>query len=213
MPKVSKLETKKIINFQTGKTVIECESTTMNIGSEPAFIKLYLGNIMYLSDIPPHLSAVMMCILKKVPYFDDEEPSIVLNKNVKQNIANTLGMSYQSVANSIVKLVKGQLLYHIGSQRSASYLINPHIFGKGHWKDVRKLQLHVDFEPNQTTFWTEVSCADVPKDERGVVEDMLFLQKKQKERKAKKIAHQNKEYEELKAQIRKELEEEMKRAE
>ena len=211
MAKIVSVKKEKIVNFKTGKTVVEYESSTVNVGSEPEFIKIYLGSIMYLKDMPTNLAAIMMCILKQTPYSDSENVTVILTKDVKEDIAAELRLSYQTVVNAIVKLVKGKILFHQGSIRSARYLVNPYIFGKGHWKDVKKLQLHVDFEPNQTTFWTEVSCADVPKEMR-IFKDMFFKEEQQK-RKEQAEARRKKEYEELKAQIRKELEEEMKRAE
>ena len=175
MPKNAQITTKTIVDSETGEVKKMEHIATINYGSEPNFVKLYLGEILYLQDMPEGISAVMYCILQRIPYMDEEDQSVILSKDVKEMIAKKLNKSYQYVANSIVQLVKGKLLFHKGSKRSARYVINPFIFGKGSWQDVKKSQilLGYDFEHHQKTFWLEVESAN----KGGSVIDLMYAHK------------------------------------
>lgn len=156
MPKTTQVKTVNFLDGKTGEIITSHEAITINYGSEPDFIKLYLNTIMYISDMPQGISNVLMCILKRVPYMDEDDQSVYLPGEVKKRIAKKIGKSEQYVSDAITALVKGKILFRIGSKHSTCYQINPHIFGRGHWKDIKKLQLHIDFDATGTTFWTEV---------------------------------------------------------
>lgn len=156
MPKTAQIETINFIDYKTGELKESTEAVSINYGSEPDFIKLYLNTIMYLEDMPQGISNVLMCILKRIPYMDEEDQSVYLPSEVKKRIAKKIGKSEQYVSDSITALIKGKILFRVGSKHSTCYQVNPHIFGRGHWKDIKKLQLHINFESTGTTFWTEV---------------------------------------------------------
>lgn len=126
--------------------------------NEPDYIKVYLDAIMFLSEMPQGISDVMKCILKRVPWANANDQRIVLTKPIKESIAADIGKSEKYVSDSISTLTKGKLLFRVGSVRSACYLVNPHIFGRGSWEDVKKAQLQInfDFEKCEKTFWAEV---------------------------------------------------------
>lgn len=157
-----------IINEQTGEIISSKETSTIKISIEPSFVKLYLDAVMYIADVPTSIANVVCCILKRLPYADSKSNEIVLNKCVRQKIAEEIGYSEAYVKKSIINLVKGKLLIHDDStKRSCNYQVNPYIFGKGEWKDIEELRLHIKFNSEGKTFWGEVQKA---KDEKALNE-------------------------------------------
>ena len=141
----------------SGDVLSEKENYVISIPSEPNFVKLYIDAVMYISDMPTGVSGVMQCILKRLPYADAEEQGIMINKYTRTKIAEELGMSEDYVRKSITALVKGKILIHDDTTpRSCNYKVNPYIFGRGDWKDIEKLRLHVEFNAKGKTFWGEV---------------------------------------------------------
>jgi len=130
--------------------------TTFTVKTEPDYIKVYLNTILFLTDMPQGVSAVLKCILKNSSWADNNQQMVIITKPIRELIAKELGKSAQYVADSITNLVKGKILFRIGSARSGCYQVNPHLFGKGRWDDIKKLQLHIDFDSTGTTFWSEV---------------------------------------------------------
>lgn len=162
---------KRITQIQTTETfkesgeVLKSETIkTFTVKTEPDFIKVYLNTIMFLTDIPQGVGAVLKCILQNSSWADNNQQMVIITNPIRAMIAKKLGKSKQYVADSITNLVKGKILYRIGSSRSGCYQVNPHLFGKGRWEDIKKLQLHIDFEAEGTTFWTEVQNSKKVKD-------------------------------------------------
>ena len=203
---MKKSSTKTITTIETVKTKVTHEAITVNYGTEPDFIKLYLGTVMYLADMPTGIAGVLACIIRRIPYMDEEDQSVYLPGEAKRMIAQKLGKSEQYVSDSITALVKGKILFRLGTRHSTRYLVNPHIFGRGHWKDIKELQLHVNFNANGTSFWSEVLLSDVPEKMRGVLADTISISEIKKKKKEQNENRRQKEYEELKTQIRQELE-------
>jgi len=132
----------------TGEVTHQEETRVLRFGKEPDHIKLYLQDILYLSDVPPQYNAVLMSLLKHVTYADDENGMcIVLAPMIRDQICKDVGFAKrQSLSNVLQKLVKGEILYHIGR---GVYRLNPYIFGKGKWPDIAKVRMEVNYIPGK----------------------------------------------------------------
>jgi len=161
-------------NQTTGEVIKGTLKKVVKIPQEPNYVKLYLDAILYISDIPEGITGVMLEILKRMP-FADKKQKIALTKSIKEDIAEALNVSESYVRKSISQLTKGKLLLHTGSARSCCYIINPHIFGRGEWKDIEELQLHVIFNAKGKSFWTEVQ-----KSKKNIIDSMNEEMTKQK---------------------------------
>ena len=117
---------------------------------EPAYIKIYLQDILYLSQIPPKHSEILYELLKRSTYADMANDmsgvpglTTTVNKSVKTLIAKKLNRkSIGSIDNALTDLVKGKILIRV---MPGIYMFNPYLFGKGHWKDIKNLRLQVDY--------------------------------------------------------------------
>lgn len=153
---------KKVINRTETTTVDENgefrryeETNTVNIGSEPNYVKLYLNDILYLSDLPKGLNSVLLAFLNRMHYGNE----LVLNASLKKKIAKEINLSLSSIDNAISKFVKGGILERTDP---GMFIVNPHLFGKGEWRDISKIRLNVVFDKSGKTIMAEIERDDKP---------------------------------------------------
>ena len=119
------------------------------IESEPPYVKLYLDAVLYLKDLPRSYSSVLIAILKRMASADSEidkdglgGQEVLLPIAHKRRISVETGLTVKTINNTISALVKSEILYRTDK---AIYTINPHIFGKGEWRNIKKLRMQVEF--------------------------------------------------------------------
>lgn len=134
------MNTKKILQETEHLTVdengelIEFNSTkTFSIPNEPAYIKLYIQDVIKLKCLPKGNSAVLYELIKQVDY----ENEINLNPRIKKRICRNLNMTGASLNNVLSKLIKVGIILRI---ERGSFLLNPHLFAKGSWTDIKRLR-------------------------------------------------------------------------
>ena len=150
MPSI-KYSSTQTVTDETGKVIKKEEKVTKSWGTEPQYIKIYLEDILYLVDMPPHHSGILYELIKRASYAD-EGMEVVLSAGLKKKIAEVLGIkNIRSINNALSDLVKGQVLHKIGT---GLYLLNPYLFGKGDWQDIAKLRLEVNYDLKGKSFRT-----------------------------------------------------------
>lgn len=157
MPKINQSIETEVIN-EDGEIVSKRANRTLSWGDEPRFVKLYLDDIIYMSDMPARYSAVLHELLKHVSYAGDKDGlCIVLIPRIKRNICDALSWKKTaSLDNALTVLTKKHILYRIDK---GMYRLNPYLFGKGDWQDISRLRLTIDYDDIYgRTFGTEVIC-------------------------------------------------------
>lgn len=150
---------------ETGEITSQLGRRTISWGEEPQYVKLYLDDIMYLKDLPPKLSRLVMALLKRVAFAgDDDGLCVTLVARTKRNICKEIGWErISSIDNAIQDLIKGQILTRVDR---GVYRFNPYLFGKGDWQDISQLRLEVNYDDiHGKTFKTYFEYND--KDERN----------------------------------------------
>lgn len=144
MPKIKQSIETSVIN-EHGEIVSKRANQTLSWGTEPSFIKLYLQDVLYLSDMPTKHSAILYELLKRSTYAGDKDGmQVIVNASLKRRIQDTLGFkNISSVNNAITDLVKGKILYRADV---GMYNFNPYLFGKGDWQDISRLRLEVNYD-------------------------------------------------------------------
>lgn len=171
MPKIKQSIETSVIN-EHGEIVSKRANKTLSWGTEPAFIKLYLQDVLYLSDMPTKHSAILYELLKRASYAGDKDGmQVIVNASLKRRIQDTLGFrNLSSINNAITDFVKGKILYRVDV---GMYNFNPYLFGKGDWQDVSRLRLEVNYDDIKgKTFKTVCEYAE---DKNGQYE-MIFTQ-------------------------------------
>lgn len=117
---------------------------------EPDYVKLYLQGILLYSDCPQWQNKVLHSLLKRINYQNE----ISLPVGYKREIVKELSISMSSLNNAISAFVRTKLLIR---KDVGVYLANPHLFGRGEWKDIRKLRLTVEFSEQGVQMEGEIS--------------------------------------------------------
>lgn len=155
MPRIKQSVETSVMN-EHGEIVSKRANQTLSWGEEPSYIKLYLQDIMYLSDMPKKYVAVTEALLKRIAYAGDEEGLCVsLLPRTKKAICNELGWkTVASLDNALQKLLAGKIIYRVDR---GMYRFNPYLFGKGDWQDIARLRLEINYsEIKGRTFKTNV---------------------------------------------------------
>lgn len=141
------------INEQTGEvTQTEEIKSTLHTerSDEPDFVKLYLDHLAIFNGTDLSINPVLAELLRRATYADSQNPHrVVVNAFIKQEIADIVGYkNTKSIDNAISSFVKANYLKRIAR---GVYELNPYYFGKGSWKDIKKLRATYDYVNHTVT--------------------------------------------------------------
>lgn len=144
MPKINQSVETEVMN-EKGEIVSKRANKVLSWGAEPSYIKLYLQDVLYLSDMPKHHEKILFELLKRATYAGDEYGMTVsLSAGTKRIMAKALGIkNIRSINNALTDLVKGKILYRIDT---GIYQFNSYLFGKGDWQDIARLRLEINYD-------------------------------------------------------------------
>ena len=134
-----------VVDTKTGEILKEQTSETLRFSEEPQYVKLYLQDILYLSDMPRRYDKILYELLKRAQWANAEQGMIVtLSSGSKRMMAKTLGLnSISLISNALTDFVKAKIIKRI---ETGVYALNPNLFGKGDWQDIAKLRLDIDYD-------------------------------------------------------------------
>lgn len=144
MPKIKQsIET---VVIENGVVTEERRNQTLSWGTEPPFVKLYLQDVLYLSDMPKHHEKILYELLKRSSYAS-EGMTVSLSAGTKRIIAKELNIqNVRSINNVLSDLVKGKILFRI---ETGVYQFNTMFFGKGDWQDIARMRLEINYDEIQ----------------------------------------------------------------
>lgn len=151
MPVTKSQTTHEVIDMNTGEIVRREENITRSFPSEPPYIKLYLRDILYLSDLPKTHDKILLALLKKANWANAEYGMVVtLSAGMKRIMAKELNIkSIRTINNALSDFVKAEVIKRIDT---GIYQLNPYLFGRGDWQDIAKLRMTVTYDLNKRTF-------------------------------------------------------------
>lgn len=146
---------KSIVDKETGE-VTHLESTNiLRIQDEPPYVKLYLDDLVKINDLPKNTSKILYQFVRKMNY----DGQIVLNSAVKRMIASAINVKEQSISNSITSLIQKDIMHRVDT---GMYVLNPNLFAKGSWGDVRKLRnKYLEFKITYTPEGKRILASDI----------------------------------------------------
>lgn len=143
MPTIKETYTSEIIDRETNKVIRSITNQKKSYGEEPSYVKLYLRDVLYLSDIPKKHNKILYELLKRSTYAGDGM-EVCLSAGLKRIMMKSLGYkSVQPIDNALCDLTKGKILYRI---ETGVYKFNPYLFGKGDWQDISNLRLEINYD-------------------------------------------------------------------
>lgn len=140
------LET-EVVDSETGEVLqYKSETEKVYIDKEPDYVKLYLKDIVRLKDLPPTSEKLLLLIVKHMGYNN----LFQAYKPLKLVICQQLGMSINTLNNQISNLRKAGILIPMDKYGRGLYLVDPNLFARGSWKDIRNLRLIIDYNVDGT---------------------------------------------------------------
>ena len=139
------------VDTQTGEVLRSEENITKQYASEPPYIKLYLHDILFLSDLPKTHDKILLSLLRKATWASAEYGMVVtLSAGMKRIMAKELDFkNVRTVNNALSDFVKADILKRL---ETGVYQLNPYLFGRGDWQDIENLRMTIDYTLEGRTF-------------------------------------------------------------
>lgn len=142
----------KIIHLQTVETTktdedgVISSQTQTNVSAfekEPPYVKVYLEDIGRLNGLDPSEQKLINELVFNMGY-NNVVPSY---KPVKEMIAEKIGVSLSTVNRCIQSLYQKGVLIR---KARGFYIMDPNLFGRGTWKDIKKIRVTIDYNEDGT---------------------------------------------------------------
>ena len=107
--------------------------------------------MLFLKGIPQLLDASLSNMQLKVLWvilsnYVNKNNALSLSAGVRKEIAREIDSTYRTVSEYINQLCKKGIINKVDFEGSPNFFLNPHIFGKGNWYDIKKLRYETSIE-------------------------------------------------------------------
>ena len=146
---VSYQQNKMIIDGTSGEILEEEKTVQFKVEQEPDFVKLYLRDLSLVIGLPSTAQDIMHLLLRFMTY----DNRIILNSAIRKEISENLKVKPNTLAHRLADLCSANIML---KKDTNLYMVNPYLFGRGKWEDIKKLRLTIDYEPTQRLIRTAV---------------------------------------------------------
>jgi len=124
------------VDVLTGELLLERKNVIAfnPMPPEPAYVKMYIEDLGKVLDLQSGHRDILLHVAATVAY----DGLVSMTTLRKSRIAAALKCSTRSIDNAISEFVKCEILLRVGR---AEYELNPHLFAKGSWKEIRERRL------------------------------------------------------------------------
>lgn len=128
---------KKIITHTTelvdenGEMKKIVSTDVLHIPREPEYVKFYVRDVSRLHGLTTKQCAILRELLKRMDY----DGFVVIHSLTIEIIMEEADVKRQTIKNALGALCKSNVFKHI---RNGVYQPNPHLFGRGKWKEIAK---------------------------------------------------------------------------
>lgn len=138
--KTVRISTNTVVDHNTGEVLRTEILQTGSKETEPAFVKLYIDDIRRLNDLPQYANKLMYALARSMGYSN----IVSMYKPIKVLICQETGIAMESLNRAVKLLKKTGILIPVGEGRGL-YRMDPNLFGRGKWEDIKKLRLSIDY--------------------------------------------------------------------
>ena len=139
--KIYRQEDSTTVDSETGEILQKTNVEKSIVEGEPNFVKLYIDDILKLKDVPKASNDVLNILVANMSYGN----VVVMIKPIKDMIAEQTGLKLNTINKAIQNLHGAGILIR---KSKSVYLVDPTLFGKGKWEDIKKLRLTIDYNPD-----------------------------------------------------------------
>lgn len=157
MIQTNKISQQVVNNFvnENGEVLTSETITTSYVEREPDFVKLYISDILKLSDISKGTNDILLALLKRINY----ENEVFILSYVKEEIAKELNLKVVTVNKAVSVLSEKGILLR---KARGCYLMNPYFFGRGKWENIKKIRMELVYdETGRQTFKVNIDKENV----------------------------------------------------
>ena len=137
---------KKRLTFESRETIISHDgeiienriNSTVIVDKEPDFVKLYLADIMTLSNIPKSGNVILMALIQRINYQNE----IVIVKSIREEICFDLKIADVTFRKAMDQFINKGIL---SKKNTNVYIANPYLFAKGSWQNIKNIRLTVEY--------------------------------------------------------------------
>lgn len=148
--KVTLITSTKTIDFTSGEITEQQEITHIKKSVEPNYIKLYINTLLTFKDLPKSLNPILIELLGYMSYANSEDKNggqkIYINASMKKEIMEKLGLKMNTIDKALGNFVKSNIFKRIDI---GVYQVNPHLFGKGEWREISSIRANFDFNTGE----------------------------------------------------------------
>ena len=141
--KISYTEIKTIMDYTTGEVFNKEITKTVVVDKEPDFAKMYFTDLIRIAQLEKSSLLVLLVLCKEMGYNN----IIAINKSKKERVSKELKISTRTFEGCVLKLYKAGFLIKIAH---GEYLVDPSLFARGNWKEIKNLQLTITYNPDGT---------------------------------------------------------------
>lgn len=134
-----------IIDSETGEILSQESEEIKTKAKEPDFVKVYLNTVMTFQGIKNISSDFLICLCNYITYANDEKTQmrVIINKMIKDEMSIKLNIKINMIEKYIRKSVEAGILFK--TEYRGTYIVNPFLFARGEWKNIKSLQTEFDF--------------------------------------------------------------------
>ena len=138
------------IATESGEVIRESKLEVAQFESEPPYVKLYLQDIGRLNGLTSTEQRLVYVLVHNMGW-NNVVPAY---KPIKEEIAKSLGVSYNTIEAAIKGLTRKGILIR---RERGFYYMNPYLFGRGSWKDIKEIRLTIEYKENKRVLNTSIS--------------------------------------------------------
>lgn len=131
--------TKEILSSETGEIITSETFTKVLMEKEPPHVKIYLEDIAKINDLPPAAARVLNLLVQNMGYNN----MVPMLKPFKEVICESLDIKMNTLDKVIGQLKEKGVLHVFGR---GLYILDPYLFAKGKWENIKNLRLVVDYD-------------------------------------------------------------------
>lgn len=127
------------VDVTSGEVISNHEIKVSQKETEPPYVKMYLEDISKIYGLPEKASRLLRVLVKNMSYTN----IVAMYKPIKLMICKELNYSLNTVNAAVNDLVKQGVIIRVAR---GLYMVEPNLFGKGKWEDIKKIRMTVEYD-------------------------------------------------------------------
>lgn len=142
---------------ESGEIISSLTTQKVKDGKEPDYVKVYVDCLLSAKDLSQSLNPILLAFITRMSYANPDEINggqvIYVNSAMKNDICLQLNIKIDRVNQSLQQFKKAGIFKSLARGK---YQVNPNYFGRGEWKDIKKIKANFEFSSDGIEIITEI---------------------------------------------------------